>query len=540
MTTDEICMRLLLQGKAYKYGEKYFLVKVSHDKSYSRKERQIAKTILAMDGIRLSDFESDGGPGSGNFGHKGRPGQVGGSGEGGGSGASSSGGSTRNTGLERTISSMLHPTSGSANEAWAEHERSNKELKRVVSSTPVGAGYKIGPDFTITKTGNGKWEYKYQDGTGEYDDKGAEHALVTAYRAFGEQIENIGGEGKPAVGNITRQTGTSPNTPEMVNGRVMVNLGTMGNGEKLNDSDYSLTYRGMTSPDGKKEWTSSGKPTKQFPRGTGTTVISESDIGTGLHSVSRYVDKDGHLTPERAAVHDRAIEKLFAGKKPVQEGQQKVFTFLGGGAASGKGNFTRPKSEDETGYRNADFYGIPDNVVQATIDPDEFKKDIPEYDVVSGMLDRDKAASFAHEESSALGKRAMALAFENGYNCTYDGTGDGSYDSVMGKIIQARNAHYKVDAVYCTRDIDNAIEAALARAKKQKRYVDPETVANIHRKVSVILPQVVSEFDHCRLYDHDGEKPRLIMECRRGEKPVIYDQDLYKKFLDKANYVYKK
>lgn len=49
-----------------------------------------------------------------------------------------------------------------------------------------------------------------------------------------------------------------------------------------------------------------------------------------------------------------------------------------------------------------------------------------------------------------MAKRAMQAAFSNGYNCTLDGTGDGSIEGMLKKINDARDAGYEVSGVYVT------------------------------------------------------------------------------------------
>lgn len=63
-------------------------------------------------------------------------------------------------------------------------------------------------------------------------------------------------------------------------------------------------------------------------------------------------------------------------------------------------------------------------------------------------------------------------------------------------------------------------------------------IGKIHSAVSKIWPQIASEFDHTELYDTDqgdGNPPKLIASCKRGEKIQIHDQKLYDKFLAKAD-----
>lgn len=328
---------------------------------------------------------------------------------------------------------------------------------------------------------------------------------------------NFGHAGRPGKRGGSSKSGTG--------GRVSGNAGVGKSGHVYSGRDYSLAGRGIQLRGAKRSWVSEGKKTRVFPNGSGSTKITEGDVDVGLHTINKYLNDDGSLAPERAELHERIVNGLFEGKQPVPAGEQKTFYFLGGGSASGKGSFTDP---NKAGIG----YDVPDKNVCAVIDADELKKSVPEYDTD----DREKAASFAHEESSALAKRAMQAAFDNGYNCTLDGTGDGGFDSVMKKIQQARDADYKVEARYCTADIETAIQRNLARAAKTGRKVQLDSVVNIHKSVSRIFPKIAPEFDHVTLWDHNGPQPKMIAECYRGKQIQVYDQNLYKRFLDKADW----
>ena len=275
-----------------------------------------------------------------------------------------------------------------------------------------------------------------------------------------------------------------------------------------------------------------GKPTRDLPKGTGATRLSAGDLYNpakpdAKHTINQHLDDNGNLTPEREALHSQAIQNIFAGKKPKKEGEPKIFTMFGGGSAAGKGGLSDPK-------RCADF-GTPSKDQVATIDSDELKKDLPEYREMM-ETDPDHAASYAHEESSALAKRAMQAAFDNGYDCTLDGTGDGSVDGVLKKIKQARDRGYQVNACYVTCPTELAVQRSIDRGKRTKRNVPLDQVRSIHKKVSQIFPQVAKEFDHVKLFDTaQGGKPVLIAECERGGEIKVHDQKLYDAFLAKGN-----
>lgn len=281
-----------------------------------------------------------------------------------------------------------------------------------------------------------------------------------------------------------------------------------------------------------------GRPSKELTKGTGATKLSVDDLykekrPKDRHTINQYLDDNGNLTPEREELHAQSVENIFAGKKPKGPGEKKTFTMFGGGSAAGKGGLSDPKRCKN--FQSSFFAsGTPDKDKTATIDPDELKKDIPEYREMQ-ETDPDHAAAVAHEESSALAKRAMQAAFDNGYDCTLDGTGDGSVESVKKKIQQARAAGYEVNACYVTCPTEMAVERSIERGKRTKRNVPLEAVRSIHSKVSHIFPKVASEFDHVALFDTSdyNKPPVLIAECERDGEIQIKNQELWDAFLAK-------
>ena len=160
------------------------------------------------------------------------------------------------------------------------------------------------------------------------------------------------------------------------------------------------------SKDGKT--LSAGVPVGKLTKGSGVTGISKDDISAPNPDDRVYNSFGEHcienangqlvLTPEREKLHQEIMEETFANAQPVKPGEKKVFTMLGGGSAAGKGTIQKMMPQ----LFNQD---------SPVIDADEMKKRIPEYVDTSFSPDHESAASLAHEESSALAKRAMQTAF---------------------------------------------------------------------------------------------------------------------------------
>lgn len=245
--------------------------------------------------------------------------------------------------------------------------------------------------------------------------------------------------------------------------------------------------------------------------------------------MSDYVDKDGKLTFERENVHRRIIDQILNGKVPVV-GKAKM-RMMGGGPASGKSSVTKLGLIEKFDDSNS-----------IVIDPDEIKKMLPGYEEMSKTTDQ--AASYYHEESSALAKRLASVAFNENYNVTYDGTGDGSVGSVVKKINAARENGYEVSAVYVTIDTDEAVK------RNHQRYLDgikkgefprlvPEAyVRDCHRKVTNIAMECSDLFDKIELYDNNGEKGSTVLIGIGGNgkklSPIKGMENLFNNFLSKG------
>jgi predicted ABC-type ATPase len=232
---------------------------------------------------------------------------------------------------------------------------------------------------------------------------------------------------------------------------------------------------------------------------------------------------DGAWLPGRVnEVHDPAIADLFRGKRRVPSNQTPEFHMMGGGSGAGKGTVIR-KGMVKVKKRTV------------SIDADEMKKTLPEYQQMTKAGDT-KAAAFAHRESSYLTDRAMRQGFAERYDVLLDGTGDGSLAKLTGRIQPARDAGYNVVADYVTIPTDVAVNRAMERAIMSGRVVPEAQIRMIHRDVSRTLKEAVDRkiFDKVRLWDNSGANPILVMEQRGGVTKILRP-DLWDDFLRKAD-----
>lgn len=271
--------------------------------------------------------------------------------------------------------------------------------------------------------------------------------------------------------------------------------------------------------------TYTGKPGRSYgSTGTGDAL---DEIRRGkTNSLAAHMDENGKLSPEREAVHKQIIDDMLKGKVPVEG--QATMTMLGGGPASGKSSVM---SSNTSGDKHA-----------VTVDPDAFKHKLPGF---KEMAEKDpNAASYYHEESSALAKRFSEVAYKENYNVIYDGTGDGSNGSVQKKIDAARANGYKVKATYVSIDTEEAVR------RNQKRYDDAvakgetprlppvDMVRATHTKCTDISVSMAAKFDSIEIYDNNGARGehKLIATGGNGKglTPVKGQESSFKRYLAKG------
>lgn len=243
---------------------------------------------------------------------------------------------------------------------------------------------------------------------------------------------------------------------------------------------------------------------------------------TGADTLERHRGAGGKFTPQRQALHDKIVAEI---RGNVPASNDKSYFMMGGGPASGKSSIIA-----------AGLVTLPQAV---HVDADAIKTRLPEYQALVAEKDQ-RAAGFAHEESSHLGKSIVKQSLAAGQNVLLDGTGNSSYEALSDKVKQARASGYKVNAEYTTCSTDEAIRRNVERAKKTGRLPPESMLRAVHQGVSAVLPRAAQEglFDSVRLWDtehHDANgKPTLVMSGL-GTQVTIHHPELWAAFQAKAN-----
>lgn len=251
----------------------------------------------------------------------------------------------------------------------------------------------------------------------------------------------------------------------------------------------------------------------------------------------RMVNPDGSLgayTPERQALHERIITQMLQGKG-VHAGRARAI-FTAGGPASGKGGLVNTgDAEFEKEIGREAHVDMPGDFVRA--DPDTVRKLLPEYQALVAAGRKD-ASNLTHEEASHLTKVLTKIALGRRHHVLLDTVGDSGPGKFAGKIEDAKHAGYHVEVHYATTDVATALERADERGRTSGRFVPEDYLRHAHAEVSRRFAGDVSKIRgiHLRIVDTTDRPNKVIAErgSRPGDKLVIRDGELFRKFLEKG------
>lgn len=238
-----------------------------------------------------------------------------------------------------------------------------------------------------------------------------------------------------------------------------------------------------------------------------------------------------HLTPERRDQWDSAIAEKLNGVPTNPNGPDAYM--MGGGAASGKSSAIR---DGAVSVPNADKAGGPVKAVD--VNPDSAKEQLPAYNnLVSQRVP--VAASYVHEESSAIAALTGNAGLRSGRDIVVDGVANNGAAKTIGKTDAYREAGAKkVILNIVTVDIASAKGRADARGKKTGRVVDSRALVNGHVGVSRNFdPYLKSgKWDQINVIDTNGPSAKLIFKGSGPGKGRVLDKGLMDRFIAKKDY----
>lgn len=269
------------------------------------------------------------------------------------------------------------------------------------------------------------------------------------------------------------------------------------------------------------------------PGERGGSTSSSSSVGSGYEtevkgyrkSTEELYKVNGIWDPERVKTVHEPVLKSFTEGVTKTIGPRTVY-MTGGGYGSGKSSLLKDPQ-----------VRFPKKGLAVHVDPDEAKKLIPEFQKFSAT--DPLTSTLVHEESSYLAKLGVKSAIKEGYDVTYDTSGDTSLKSISSKVLDFRQdgaAEVVIDYAF-PGSVEEAVKRADERAANMvgmKRYIPHDLLRANHREVARTFIDTANSgiFDRQRLWStvgKFGDPLSLIAEVNSGELK-IHDEVLWNKF----------
>jgi predicted ABC-type ATPase len=230
----------------------------------------------------------------------------------------------------------------------------------------------------------------------------------------------------------------------------------------------------------------------------------------------------GGWSLERTKLHDKIVNGFL---DDVPLSSKPKMTMTGGGPASGKSTMI-----------DANPTLFPDKSVAVHVDADAVKLKLPEYQDLVAVGDN-RAAGFAHEESSYLVKRILTESYKKNVDVLFDSVGGGGAAKLGRKVEEARSAGLEVIANYASLDTDLAVKLSNARGVKTGRLVAEDVVRKAHREVTDTFIDSIDQnlFDAAKLFDTNVQDVSRLVAQTTDEGFEILDRALWNDFVEKGS-----
>ena len=228
--------------------------------------------------------------------------------------------------------------------------------------------------------------------------------------------------------------------------------------------------------------------------------------------------------PNREEFRAAEIQKVIDEGQSVLEEERPILWLMGGGSGSGKSTVLQTLRDD--GF-------IPVNDV-VHIDPDAFKKVIPEFEELIKRKDG-RAAIIVHDESTLMAREAFARAVSKRADIIYDTTLS-NFPKAGDMIAHARSQGYEVRIIGVTASPRTAIERVVKRGDRTGRYVPIRDLLSTHKKFAAAFEQYIELVDSISLWKTDCGNGTLkkIASKTGGHFDIILPAE-YNEFRKSAN-----
>jgi len=210
----------------------------------------------------------------------------------------------------------------------------------------------------------------------------------------------------------------------------------------------------------------------------------------------------------RRALHERLVAARIAASKPNQTPPDVVLTM--GAPGSGKSTVLQAIGLCQSGV--------------VLVDPDDFKRDLVEYQLGIAAHDR-LSADRVHRESSMLAKATRDRAMEISRDLCIDGVMS-KRESAIELITRLRDSGYNITIVSVTVPLEVSIQRVQSRGQVTGRFVPREYIELAFENIGQHREELLRLADRGLLYDANvaiDEAPPLLAEYVNGEQRQLQE-----------------
>lgn len=229
-----------------------------------------------------------------------------------------------------------------------------------------------------------------------------------------------------------------------------------------------------------------------------------------IYSVSVY-----KYNADRHALHMKIVNNLMNKSHTPKNIEKPVAILIGGGSATGKTTLRQTIINKELIMRG----------IQAiTIDPDEIKEYIPEYESLKSIVPN-HAAHLVHKESCDISDLLLKKTIKTRKHFIYEGTMARSrkYNKLVKKL---RHNKYEIHAYIVDVPLVVAKKRAADRAKITGRIIRPNIIENTHKLVPKTFQMIKHSVDTYQVYDN--QHGLTLIAANDFVEPKLYSQFLKK------------
>ncbi|MBD7965443.1 zeta toxin family protein [Fictibacillus norfolkensis] len=229
-----------------------------------------------------------------------------------------------------------------------------------------------------------------------------------------------------------------------------------------------------------------------------------------------FTNENNMYTKEREALHQKIMATLIKQSK-MDSFQPPVAILVGGGSASGKTSLCQTIVKQNLKKKKRKLI---------TIDPDEIKKLIPEYQAFQKTFPS-SAATLVHKESVDISEKLVNRMIESERSFLLEGTmaKTGKYVSLVNRLL---NRRYEVNVYIVDVPVHVAIEREAIRARKTGRSIPRYVINRTHRYIPKTFLAIKDEVSFFEGYDNQYGLKLFISNH-------FIDETRYKEFLRKSS-----